>query len=69
MTPEERDRVTKLEAELRSVSADMHELKADVKNILQQMNRLDGGKKALWALLTSAALLGGLIASLFKGWG
>jgi len=67
MTPEER--LAKLESELVNVRDDMHEVKADVKNILQQINRLDGGKRALWALLTAAGLLGGLIASLFKGWG
>jgi len=45
------------------VKQDVAEIKDDVKMILQKMNQQEGGKKALYTLMTVSATLGGLIAT------
>lgn len=45
------------------VKKDVAEIKDDVKQILENQNQQEGGKKALYTLMTVSATLGGLIAT------
>lgn len=57
------ERIARLESENDGLNAAILEMRADVKAILAQMNQQTGGRRALWALLSAAGALGGLVAS------
>lgn len=61
MNLREKERIAIVEQKVKNLSDDVTEVKADVKEILQTLNNLSGGKQALmWATgvtLTIAALV------------
>lgn len=66
MSPDERDRLVRLETEMLDVREHLKEVKADVKSVLTQLNQMAGGRKALWGLLGAAATIGGLISQVIS---
>lgn len=60
MSPEERDRLTRVEASAETLREDMTELKADVKSILATLNQAKGGWKTLMAVGTVGGALGSI---------
>ncbi len=71
MTPEERDRLTRVETQVESLAADLHEIKADVKRIADSVAQARGGWRTLIAVGTVAGALGAGLARLwpFEGRG
>jgi hypothetical protein len=63
MTPEERDRLTRLEEQVRQFADDMREVRTDVKKIASLMDQTKGG----WTtLLWVGGLAGAVGAALAK---
>ena len=60
MTPEERDRLAKLEQQVLSADEDMRELKSDVKTILATLAEAKGGWKTLVLIAGAAGAVGAL---------
>lgn len=65
MTPEERDRLTRVETQVEALAADLHEIKADVKRIADAMAQARGGWRTLIAVGTVAGALGAGLARLW----
>lgn len=58
----ERERIARLETEVRNVRSDMDEIKSDVKAILRKFDEMTGGKKALLGLVALIGALVGIVA-------
>lgn len=56
----------RLEAEVHSLRAQVTSLQQDVRTLLEMANKSKGG---LWAGMTIASMLGGLISWVFGHWG
>ena len=56
----------RLEAEVHSLRAQVTALQQDVRTLLEMANKSKGG---LWAGMTIASMLGGLISWVFSHWG
>lgn len=56
----------RLEAEVHSLRAQVTALQQDVRTLLEMANKSKGG---LWAGMTLASMLGGLISWVFSHWG
>ena len=56
----------RLEAEVHSLRAQVTSLQQDVRTLLEMANKSKGG---LWAGMTLASMLGGLISWVFSHWG
>lgn len=64
MTPDERDRLTRLETQMATVREDMSEIKGDVKAIRRTTDEARGGWKAIALVSGFSATLGGIIVKL-----
>lgn len=58
MTPDERDRLVKLEQQMTDTREDMGEIKGDVKTILSTLAEAKGGWKTLVLIAGAAGTLG-----------
>jgi hypothetical protein len=56
----------RLEAEVQSLRNQVAAMQTDIKTLLEMANRSKGG---LWAGMTIASMLGGLISWVFSHWG
>jgi hypothetical protein len=64
MTPEERDRLTRLETQMSTVREDMGEIKGDVKAIRAVVDEARGGWKVLAIVSGLSATVGGAIVKM-----
>lgn len=61
MTPEERDRLTRLEERTARLHDDVVALLAEQKKTNDFLAEIRGGRKALWKMLTLASAAGALV--------
>lgn len=60
MTPDERDRLARLEAQYQNIATDLHEMKLDVRALREQSNRWKG---AFAVILGMGGLIGWAVAN------
>lgn len=61
MTPEERDRLTRVETLVGTLLDDMHALVEEQKKTNEFLGEIRAGRKVLWKLLTFASAAGGIV--------
>ncbi len=61
MSPEERDRLTRVEASAETLGDDIRELKGDVKHILATLNQAKGGWKTMMAVAGFSSIAGSVL--------
>lgn len=64
MTPDERDRLSKVEQKMADTVEDVREMKADVKQILTTLNEAKGGWKSLMWVGGLSGTAGAVIAKI-----
>jgi len=64
MSPEERDRLAKVETRVENQAEDIREIKSDDKEILAVINQAKGGWKFYVAIGTVAGAIGAAVAKL-----
>jgi hypothetical protein len=64
MTPEERDRLVRLEERVAAFSDDMVEIKGDVKRIASVLDQSKGGWRAAMFLMGLSATIGAAVAKI-----
>lgn len=64
MLPEERDRLARVEEQLKALQFDVNDGKVDIKSILARIDSASGGWKVLITLLSVAGAIGAIISAL-----
>jgi len=64
MTPDERDRLAKVEQRVENQAEDIREIKSDVKEILAAINQAKGAWKLYVAIGTVSGAIGAAVAKL-----
>lgn len=64
MTPDERDRLVRLETRAAALETAVNETRADVKQILAYMNQGRGGWKTIAMISGSSGVIGALLAKI-----
>lgn len=75
MTPDERDRLAKLEERVANLHSDVATLHIDMKEMVAEqrktnrfLSEIQGGRKAMWKVLSFAAAIGAVLTWLIDKW-